>query len=90
MKILFTILVSFFILGCSASVPNINNGNNSEIEKLLAKKDKRIEELNSKIADLEAKKDKYQGDVQEYDNNPVLDELDELLGSSSDNNSSKE
>ncbi len=90
MKVFFVVLVSFFIIGCSASVPNINSGNNSEIEKLLAKKDKQIEELNSKIADLEAKKDKYQGDVQEYDNNPVLDELDELLGSNSDNNSSKE
>ena len=90
MKVFFVVLVSFFVLGCSATVPSINHSDNSGIEKLLAKKDKKIEELNSKIADLEAKKAKYQGDVKEYNNNPVLDELDELLGSSSDNNSNKE
>jgi len=90
MRILLVSLMSLFILGCSASVPNLNSGNSGEVEKLLAKQDKQIEELNRKIADLEAKKAKYQGDVEEYNNNPVLDELDELLSSNSDNNSSEE
>ena len=90
MKVLLSVLVSFFILGCSAVVPNINGGDTTKIDKLLAKKDKRIEELSSKIADLESKKAKYQGDLEEYNNNPVLDELDELLSSNRDNNSSEE
>ncbi len=92
MKVLFAVLISFFMIGCSSSVANIpvNSSNYSEFEKLLAKKDKKIDELNQKIADLEAQKVKYQSDLEEYNNNPVLDELDELLSSKDSQTDSKE
>ncbi len=69
---------AIFLVGCSA--PTINTDKN-EILKLIEKKDKEIEKLNAKIADLEAKKQKYKEDLELYNNNPVLDELDELLSS---------
>jgi len=79
MKGVLVLAVSFLLVGCSATVGEVNTSNTKEIESLIAKKDKRIEELSKKIADLEAKKDKYQEDLETYNNNPVLDELDEIL-----------
>ena len=79
MKGILFLAVSFLLIGCSGMVGGINTSNTKEIESLIAKKDKRIEELSRKIADLEAKKDKYQEDLETYNNNPVLDELDEIL-----------
>ena len=87
MKTGIAFVLGFLLVGCSAQIANSNK---NEIIKLIEKKDKKIEELNSKIADLEAKKAKYQQDLEMYNNNPVLDELDELLKSQDENSTEQE
>ena len=79
MKSVLFLAVSFLLVGCSATVGGVSTSNTKEIESLIAKKDQRIEELTQRIADLEAKKDKYKEDLETYNNNPVLDELDQIL-----------
>ena len=79
MKNILFLAIVFLFVGCSATVGGVNSSNTKEIESLIAKKDKRIAELSKKIAELETKKSIYQKDLETYNNNPVLDELDELL-----------
>jgi len=90
MKIYLSLFLSFLILGCSASVAGGSASNTKEIEKLIEQKDKKIEKLSKRISDLESKKAKYQEDLETYNNNPVLDELDELLSQNSENNTTGE
>lgn len=87
MKIGIAFALGFLLVGCSAQIAN---GDKNEIIKLIEKKDKKIEELNSKIADLEAKKLKYKEELEMYNNNPVLNELDELLKTQETNQTEQE
>ncbi len=81
-KIIVLVVVSSFFYGCSSNIVNgVNSGDKAEVEKLIKESDKKLIKLNNKISDLEAKKIKYQSDLEMYNNNPVLDELDELLKS---------
>ena len=80
----FIFLVSVFIfLGCSQNVANISVDNGSNLSKqLLAQKersDKEVAKLEAEIAKLEADKEKYREDYETFDNNPILQELDETL-----------
>jgi cell division protein FtsB len=77
-------LISVFVfLGCSQNMANISINNNSELSKqLLAQKeksDKEVAKLEAEIAKLEADKEKYREDYETFDNNPILQELDETL-----------
>jgi hypothetical protein len=75
--------VSIFIfLGCSQSIVNISGNSGNLSKQLLAQKeraDKEVEKLEAEIAKLEADKDKYRKDYETFDNNPILNELDETL-----------
>jgi cell division protein FtsB len=78
---LISVVLLFLFLGCSQNVVNFS-ADSSLSKKLLAQKeqsDKEVEKLEKEIAKLEADKIKYKKEYENFDNNPILDELDETL-----------
>ena len=69
--------------GCSQNMTSISLDSSNELSKrLLAQKessDKEVAKLEAEIAKLEADKEKYREDYETFDNNPILNELDETL-----------
>ena len=91
---LISIVSLFLFLGCSQIVVNFSE-DSSLSKQLLAQKeqsDKEVEKLEKEIAKLEADKIKYKKEYENFDNNPILDELDETLATNEniEQNSTKE
>jgi len=70
----------FFFLGCSQNSMNISSSNiSNELLKQKEASDKEVQKLEEEIAKLESDKQKYRQDYENFDNNAILDELDETL-----------
>ncbi len=79
--LLFSLL---FFLGCSQNIAGFGaGGSGSSLDKRLQEQknasDAEVAKLEKEIAKYEADKVKYSKDYQTFDNNPILDELDETL-----------
>jgi len=95
-RLLLVVATIFFFSGCSQSFASFNGSDASvinELKKQEQKSDEEVKKLEDEIAKLESDKVKYQQDYETYDNNAILDELDETLQdeqNSSDANTTKE
>ena len=89
-KLLLSFFVFVFMVGCGSDILGLDGTPSDKLmQKLQAQKlksDKEVEALESEIAKLQSDMIKYKGDYEEFNNNAILDELDEAL-SKKDNNS---
>jgi len=92
-RVFLVVFLAFLVSGCSFGISGINN--DSAFAKKLAlqkqKSDEEVLKLKKEIQKLEMDKEKYKQEYEKFNNNPILDELDETLGeedTNSDINSS--
>ena len=88
-KTLFLVLAVMLFTGCSGDILGLDGTPTGKLaDKLQAQKlksDKEVESLESQVAKMQSDLDKYKGDYEEYNNNAILDELDEALSKSDEN-----
>ena len=84
LKIILLLFSLLFFFGCSQNIGGFGIGNSdtsldSRLQKQKDASDAEVAKLEDEIAKYEADKVKYSKDYQTFDNNPILDELDETL-----------
>jgi len=65
--------------GCSQNSLSVSSNLSSELQKQKEESDNEVRKLEEEIAKLERDKEKYRQDYENFDNNAILDELDETL-----------
>jgi len=81
---LFTLFMLVLLFnGCGQDFVSFNSSSDASLDKELLQKqkisDEEVLKLEQEIAKLELDKEKYQQDYEDFDNNAILDELDETL-----------